>query len=108
MKITKVTNISWDYDYEDFWQTLSEKLVYKQAKILDIPYEKYVEMNEWEREQYAYDIFRRNPSVADEVFGLPNEIILPNEDWTEELITDYLSDEYGFCINGYTLPEKNE
>lgn len=105
MKTTKVTNISWDYDYEEFWQTLSEKLVEKQAKILDIPYNRYIEMNETEREEYAYDVFRRTPSVANEVFELPNEVELPNEDWTEELITDYLSNEYGFFIKGYTLIE---
>ena len=33
---------------------------------------------------------------------LPNEVEIPN-DIDEEMIADYLSDTYGFCINSFTI-----
>ena len=105
MKITKVTDIDWSYDYEDFWHTLSEKTLRKQTEILGVPYNLYASMNYEEREEWAYDVYRRKPSVADEVLGLPTEVDLPDGYWSEETITEYLADTYGAFINGFTLPE---
>lgn len=105
MGITKVTKIQWDIEFEDFFDGLLEMTVKAQARILGIPNDKYINMTTEERNDYAYDVFRHSPSVADEVFDLPTEIELPDGEWTEELITEYLSNEYGFCLNGYSLPE---
>ena len=105
MKITKVTNIDWSYDYEDFWKALREKTTQKQAEILGIACELYAEMNYEEREAWAYDTYRRKPSVAEEVLNLPTEVDLPDGYWSEETITEYLADTYGTFINGFTLPE---
>lgn len=35
---------------------------------------------------------------------LPNEVEIPNE-IDEEMIADYLSDTYGFCINSFNIKD---
>ena len=37
----------------------------------------------------------------DEIIMLPTELIIPNMDIDE--IADWLSDEYGFCVQGFNI-----
>lgn len=34
---------------------------------------------------------------------LPNEMIMPNDNMTEEEVSEYLTEETGFCHKGFTL-----
>lgn len=44
---------------------------------------------------------------------LPNEVIIPNKIWDEQIcdvedVADWLSDEYGFCVESFELDSKEE
>ncbi len=44
---------------------------------------------------------------------LPNEVVIPNKIWDEQIcdvddVADWLSDEYGFCVESFELDDKEE
>lgn len=85
----KVTNIQWDYDWNDLF-----------AALVNTYPEKTVE----ELKEYM----KHHPMSALEEFkilGLPNEIEVPDGMTDAEDISDWLSDEYGFCHNGFYLDD---
>ena len=49
--------------------------------------------------------------MVNEVFNLPDNVEISAEnisEWTEDDITNYLCDEYGFFVNGYALSTDKE
>ena len=67
----------------------------------------------------AYDTvenkIHHEPALAGELLGLSDKLEIPDEVWKAavkekncEAITDYISDETGYCINGYSLPKNLE
>ena len=106
----RATNIQWDIDFDDVWEVLADMDYRKAADVLEIPYETYANMTTEERDDYAYDYFRHRPGALCDFLGLPDEVDIPSEfdpsdDYYEEDITDWLSDEYGYCINVYVLED---
>lgn len=107
-------DINWDIDRSEAIEALSEMSCESAAKLLGIGKERYANMNTCERIDYAYDVFRHSPGVMDELFNLPDEIEIPDvfgitgedDDFSE--VTDWMSDEYGFCINGYQVRKAGE
>ena len=81
----------------------------KAATALNIPVETYANMTTSERHDYAYDLFHRCPTELHEFMGLPDEVEIPEEfnkpsdDCFPEDISDWLSDEYGFCHGGFEI-----
>lgn len=99
----KAINIEWDIDMDEAIEILDDMSVGDAAQSLKISKEKYSKMTIDERHEVAIDIFHHCPAVLDELMGLPNEVEIPAELIDEDDITDWLSDEYGFCFNGYGL-----
>ena len=108
-------NIDWDIDIEEMYDILDNSTVTAAAKMLEISPERYANMTTEERHDYAYDKIHHNRLDAAEMLGLPDEVEIPedileyyeitsaNDDMSD--ITDWLSDEYGYCINGYDVKD---
>lgn len=98
-------NIQWDVDYDEVYEVLDEMTCEKASEKLGISKERYANMATGERHDYAYNVFRHSPAMLDDFFDLPDEIEIPEEIVDEEDVSDWLSDEYGFCHRGFELVE---
>ena len=98
-------NIQWDVDFDEVYEVLSNMTARQGAESLGLPYDTYANMTTSERNDYAYDVFRHCPGALDEFLGLSNEIIIPDTLIDDEDISDWLSDEYGYCHNGFECKE---
>jgi hypothetical protein len=103
----KAVNILWDIDLEDGLYVLDEMTAKEASEVLGISEERYANMTSEERDDYACEVFERSPSTLVECIGLPDEVEIPkrlkNKDG--ERISDWLSDEFGFCHKGFELEE---
>ena len=99
----KAKNIRWDVDMEGVLESLDDLSLEETAKLLKVPYEKYAKMSFDERDDFAEDYFRHNPGALFEFVDLPDEVDLPEGLTDEDDISDWLSDEYGFCHDGFKL-----
>ena len=115
----RIVNIDWDIDTEDIINTFHSKTVEEVAKAIDIPHDVAWVMTEEELTDYVLDACYQNRRVANEFVGLPNSVdindssidawcVARGEDWYSlpdidkaDAITDYLSDEYGYCLNNW-------
>ena len=104
-------NIDWDVDMSEIFDKLDEMTCEKAAEILEIPENRYANMTTDERHDYAYDFFRRRPGAVADFMNLPVEITIPDKfkiTSTQDdmsLVTDWMADAYGFCINNYEVKE---
>ncbi len=108
-------NIDWDIDIEEMYDILDNSTVTQAAKMLEMPLERYDNMTTEERHDYAYDKIHHNRLDAAEMLGLPDEVKIPenvlehygitSKDDDMSDITDWLSDEYGYCIKGYEIKD---
>ena len=102
-------DINWDIDMDNIFSAFDEMTVEKASNILGIPCTTYSNMTTEERHDYIYDTYHHNRKSASELFDLPEEIEIPdvfeikseNDDMSD--VTDWISDEYGWCINGYSV-----
>ena len=78
------------------------------AEFIGISVEKYESLTQEERYDWAYDKFRHCPALLDEFMGLPDEVDIPLELVDDEDISNWLSDEYGFCHEGFKLKVYND
>lgn len=103
----KATNINWDIDMESALDTLDCMTAEAASEALGVPKNHYANMTSSERHDFAEDLWRHSPATLEEFMGLPDSVILPAtlDDAEDEDITDYLSDKYGFCINGYDVED---
>jgi hypothetical protein len=102
----KIANIQWDIDMEEVYERLDDMTVEAAAEALEIPVKTYANMTTEERHDYAYDKFHHCPAELEEFVGLPLEIEIPEELTDDEDISDWLSDEYGYCHKGFELTER--
>ena len=99
----KAYDIWWDFDKDQIFERIDETDSAEMAKIIDITPKQYESLSPEERHDLAYDKFRHCPALLDEFMGLPDEIDIPPELVDPEDISDWLSDEYGFCHEGFQL-----
>lgn len=99
----KATEIQWDFDMDQVYERLDEMKPKEAAESLSVPFDRYDRMTTEERHDYAYDVFRHCPAALDEFMGLPSEVEIPEELTDDGDIADWLSDEYGFCHEGFQL-----
>lgn len=102
----KAINIQWDIDIDEAYAKLDEMTSDAAAEAIGVPKDKYANMTTEERHDFAYDLWHHNRSSLEEFMGLPNEVEIPdpdNPDWDDETIANYLSDEFGFCHEGFEV-----
>lgn len=96
-------DIQWDIPLDEALDHLDEISNAKAAEALDISEERYAAMNTSERHDYAMDVWHHSPASLEEFMGLPDKVEIPTDLTDEEDISDWLSEEYGFCHNGFKL-----
>ena len=104
----KAINIKWDIDEEDVLDTLENLTATNAADALNISEKVYSNMNTQERKDYALSVFDKCPEeITENLLGLPDETEIPdNIADDEDAISDWLSDTYGFCHDGFKLSEQ--
>lgn len=113
-----VSNIMWSPDVEILMEQLENVSEEKAAKAMEIPLDHYKNMTYSERLDYLYDMLRHGRAsdyMLTEVLDMPDTVVLPKEvvkeaieDHDTEVISEYLSDKYGFFHEGFTLSEELE
>jgi hypothetical protein len=107
-------DIDWNYEIEEVSAQLDNLTYENAAARLGIPKDRYANMTTDERLDYALDVLRHNKTTVADFFNLPEEVEIPEEleitDINDDMsdVTDWLSDEYGFYINGYQVKEAKE
>lgn len=101
----KAVEIQWDFDMDEVYERLDYMKPIEAARFLGVPFDRYERMTTEERHDYAYDVFRHCPGLLDEFMGLPDAITVPEGMTDPEDISDWLSDEYGFCHEGFQLKD---
>lgn len=98
-------DIQWDVDMDELYEKFDDMSAEKAADILACPKRIYANMNDGERHDLIHDRFHHNMLDSAEFVGLPNEVALPKELINEEDISNYLSDEFGYCHESFSLKE---
>ena len=96
-------NILWDVDMESIMDAFDSMTVEEASAELGIPTSHYSNMTTEERHDFIYDRYHHHSADKAEFMELPNEVYLPKELVWEDDISDYLSDEYGYCHEGFNL-----
>ena len=99
----KAYDIWWDFDKDEIFERIDETDPKDMAKMIGVTLKQYKSLSDEDRHDLAYDKFRHCPALLDEFMGLPNEIEIPSELTDSEDISNWLSDEYGFCHEGFQL-----
>lgn len=96
-----VYDIDWNIEPDNAIWYLMRMPNKEAADILDIPVDDWKVMDEFEKEDFALEVFNDDPDRMMDVVDLPVEVELPIDiDPDEDAIIDWLSDTYGFLING--------
>ena len=98
----KAGNIQWVVDMDEMLEVMDTMTVESAAEVVEIPVSRYANMTTEERHDYAIDYFRHCPGALDDLMGLPDKVDIPDE-VDEEDVADWLSDEYGFCHEGFVI-----
>ena len=102
--VLTVTDIKWSVDVDEALDKLDSMPSDKAAEYLGVPKKTYANMTISERHDYAYDVWHHNKKSLSEFVGAPSEVTLPsNILWDEDSISEYLSDEYGWCHEGFRI-----
>ena len=115
----RITNIQWDVDFEEAWQKLKEMDYDESARIVGCPIDHWANMETQERYDYAYEYFHCRPGEIIDFLEIPDEVEIPAEiaedpeyanDWQGlvEYISDWLSDEYGYCHEGFEIDPEDK
>ena len=100
-------NIQWDISIDEVNEYLDDISEEKAAELLELPVDRYRNMTEGERHDYTYDCIYHNGIYnrvrAAEIMGVPEDVKIPEGIYNPEDISDWLSDEYGYCHEGFTI-----
>lgn len=111
-----VSDIQWDFDVSDVLESFDELSVDEASKYLEIPSDRYANMHDSERHDYILDVFKEDwfADSLSELFHLPQEVSIPSSEFEPddlkdirnngyaEAVSDWLSDEYSFCVKGFS------
>lgn len=107
----KVTNVQWDFDMDEVYERLDSMSEKAAADALEVALSDYSRMSVLERHDLAEHLFHHCPAKLDEFVGLPDEIEVPDPitsaysdpEELEEVISDWLSEEFGYCHSGFEV-----
>ena len=97
----KIVNIDWDIGVESITEAFESKTISEIARSIDIPLDKAVAMTIEELQNYVFNVCYDNKYAANKFVGLPDSVDIDEDTWSEEDITNYLSDTFEFCVNGW-------
>ena len=99
-------NIKWDVDFDDFFETINEMTDGYASEALGCSIGIYREMNEEKFHDFVYEFYENNKDKVYEIMELPTEVEISSGLFDDEEVSDWLSDEYGFCHAGFELKAK--
>ena len=98
-----VTNINWAWDEDDVFNEMVSMSEEDKAKFVKMARGEEIRVSCMTDEEILDDFqdgLRHNRITPEEFFNLPESVEV-DADWSDEDVTNYLCDEYGFFINGY-------
>lgn len=101
-------NIKWDIDIDDVMHALDEMSNRKASEILLCPYKEWTNMAYQDQRKYVEYALQNEQSILNNIMELPDSVVIPKfvyescSDVYDE-VSDWLSDEYGFCHAGFEL-----
>ena len=104
--IVTIKNIDYVIDIDQALEKLDDMTAEKAAEALEIPKDQYANMHTNERHDYARDLWHHSPATLEEFMEAPKSIELPDplsQDWDEETVTDWLTEETGFNFDNYEI-----
>lgn len=108
-------DIYWDVDMEEVLDIVDALTPKGIETHLEINSTVYQSMNEDQKHGFVYGKFRHCPALLDRLLELPDKVRIPEvlaEEYRKSKdasdITEYLSDVYGYCINGYNIKDEKE
>lgn len=105
--IFKATNIKWNVDVDDVMNYIHEDGYDQATEILGLSGPNYANMTDKERDDYICDAIAKDKSIAAKLIGLPSEVEIPDNmitfDTDTDAISDFISDEIGFCHAGFEI-----
>lgn len=115
----KAFNICWDIDMDEVYEKLDTMSAKDAAKVLELSEREYAKMSVEDRHDWAEEHFRHCPGDLDAFLGLPDEVEIPSEvindprcresrDVLIDYISNWLSDEYGYCHTEFGLMYKKK
>lgn len=113
----KAYNIDWDVDMEEVYEALDEMDDDEALDLLGISEEPYKNLSLSERHEYVdYLTVGAICDIHEKLFGLPVEVHIPEdvehryheEGDDPEVISDWLSNEYGYCHEGFRLDPEHK
>lgn len=103
----KATNIEWDIDMEEVFETLDNMTMGDIAKFFSLQIEAYAKMTTEEKHDLIADIFHHNPGMLYDFCELPEEEEI-DVGISEEDVADYLANSYGYCIKSLNIVDETE
>jgi len=108
--------VDWDINLEDVIEVFNRHTIENQMKFTGISnISKYLSLTEKERHDLLSDRLHHNEITKAEVINFPTNIVLPEsvvnyalDERDVSVITEYLSDKYGYCVNEFTLSDELE
>lgn len=101
--ILKVINIQWDIGMEIIYEIFRAMSIEEASKHLELSSSFYKNMKEDDREEYIEDAFSSNRLNALDFVNIPTEISLPSDIWDIDKISDYISNDTGYCNYGFNI-----
>lgn len=99
-----VSNIKWNVTLDEISELINTQQVSSGviARLLDVPYSLYKSLSLAERCESVRDAIHHNRIDAAVLVELPDKIEIPAEIGdNEENIANWISDEFGYCIEGF-------
>lgn len=104
----KTVNILWDVDVCDILDSLDNMHPSDVAKVLNLQPEVYAKMTDSVLEDYVQDLLDNDQLDLNKIMNLPDEIEIPENITDMDEISDYLSDQTGYCHKGFDILEKQK
>ena len=104
----KAVNILWDVDVCDVLDRLDDMYPTDGAKVLNLQPEVYAKMTDAVLEDYVQDLLDNDKLDLNKIMDLPDEIEIPEDITDMDEISDYLSDQTGYCHKGFDILKKQK
>lgn len=101
-------DIKWNVDIDEAIEKLESMSVRDAARVLQYRPDLYANMIPEDRRDLAREYFRHCPGALEDFVGLPNEVEIPSELTEDEDISNWLSDTYGYCHEGFSTKASPE
>lgn len=106
----KITNIDWDIDVNESTDYLLENYSDKEiCKLLGYKTSEFKDIGNDIKYAMICNKLHHMPGIMEDIYNLPSEVEIEDNLFEDDQdITDYLTEEYGFCINSWNYDFETE